>query len=79
LQADAYQHTGCRNVICPGFVQTNKNVVIGGTLTPTSTYDGNQLVIPISIWRVTHLYFTSLSNYFSPFVFSQKGCPKGTH
>ncbi|RHN41657.1 putative neprosin [Medicago truncatula] len=49
--ADAYQNTGCYNVRCLGFVQTNKNVVIGVTLTPTSTYNGGQVDIALSIWR----------------------------
>ncbi|WJX93432.1 hypothetical protein P8452_74954 [Trifolium repens] len=47
--ADAYQHTGCYNVKCPGFVQINKNVVIGGTLSPNSVYNGAQINLNISI------------------------------
>jgi len=52
LQADGYKNTGCYNLLCPGFVQTNKNVVIGGALTPTSTYNGGQFEISLLIWKV---------------------------
>ncbi|CAJ2636197.1 unnamed protein product [Trifolium pratense] len=47
--ADAYKHTGCYNVKCPGFVQINKNFVIGGTLSPNSRYNGKQVNIKLSI------------------------------
>jgi hypothetical protein len=57
LQADAYQHTGCYNVKCPGFVQINKNVVIGGTLSPNSVYNGAQINLNISIVKVNSLHF----------------------
>ncbi|URD97877.1 carboxyl-terminal [Musa troglodytarum] len=40
--ADAYQSTGCYDLTCPGFVQTNADVVVGGSISPTSTYDGEQ-------------------------------------
>ncbi|RHN41640.1 putative neprosin [Medicago truncatula] len=49
--ADGYKNTGCYNLLCPGFVQTNKNVVIGGTITPTSTYNGGQFEITLLIWK----------------------------
>lgn len=51
MQADGYKNTGCYNLLCPGFVQTNKNVVIGGTITPTSTYNGGQFEITLLIWK----------------------------
>ncbi|KAL5063398.1 hypothetical protein RYX36_025135, partial [Vicia faba] len=47
--ADNYQHTGCYNLACPGFVQTNKKIVLGGSISPTSTYNGNQFDITLSI------------------------------
>ncbi len=34
--ADGYQKTGCYNLDCSAFVQTNKNWILGGTLSPVS-------------------------------------------
>ncbi|KAJ8755768.1 hypothetical protein K2173_024312 [Erythroxylum novogranatense] len=38
---DGYHRTGCYNLECPGFVQTNNRFVIGGPIRPTSVYGGN--------------------------------------
>jgi len=40
--ADGYQNTGCYNLDCAAFVQTNPNWVLGGTLSPVSSYGGAQ-------------------------------------
>ncbi|CAK8561977.1 unnamed protein product [Lathyrus sativus] len=49
--ADAYQHTGCYNLKCPGFVQTNKDIAFGAAISPISTYNGNQFEISLSVWK----------------------------
>ena len=50
--ADNYQSTGCYNLSCPAFVQTNKSVAIGGTLSPWSTTGGQQYEIQLSYYLV---------------------------
>nr|CAD1820927.1 unnamed protein product [Ananas comosus var. bracteatus] len=49
--SDAYQATGCYNMLCPGFVQTNNKVAIGAAISPVSSYAGNQFDITILIWK----------------------------
>ncbi|WVZ49342.1 hypothetical protein U9M48_000710 [Paspalum notatum var. saurae] len=47
---DAYETTGCYNLLCSGFVQTNNQIVIGGSisqLSPVSIYDGPQYDLSI--------------------------------
>jgi len=56
LQADAYKQTGYYNLRCPGFVQTSKTFVLGGALSPVSTYNGRQLAITLLIYKVIFLY-----------------------
>ncbi|XP_020112632.1 uncharacterized protein LOC109727143 [Ananas comosus] len=46
---DAYKTTGCYNYMCPGFVQTSNEVVLGGTIAPVSTYDADQREITILV------------------------------
>lgn len=50
-QNDAYQTTGCYNLYCAGFVQTNNKIVIGAAIAPTSIYNGRQYDISILIWK----------------------------
>jgi len=66
LQADAYHNTGCYNLKCPGFVQTNKKITLGAAISPVSTYNGKQFTITLSIWKVI-LSFTTLAHLFSSF------------
>ncbi|CAO2142530.1 unnamed protein product [Urochloa humidicola] len=47
---DAYGKTGCYN-LCSGFVQTNNQFAIGGSLSPVSIYGGSQYEIDILIWK----------------------------
>ncbi|KAG5610369.1 hypothetical protein H5410_021650 [Solanum commersonii] len=49
--SDAYQTTGCYNLLCSGFVQTNNRIAIGAAISPTSSYDGGQYDITILIWK----------------------------
>ena len=49
----AYNHSypGCYNLDCPGFVQTNANVILGGAFSPVSTIGGNQYDIKLMYCR----------------------------
>ncbi|KAF1871915.1 hypothetical protein Lal_00012132 [Lupinus albus] len=49
--SDAYQATGCYNLLCSGFVQTNNKIAIGAAISPTSSYDGGQFDISLLIWK----------------------------
>uniref|UniRef100_A0A8R7Q796 Neprosin PEP catalytic domain-containing protein n=1 Tax=Triticum urartu TaxID=4572 RepID=A0A8R7Q796_TRIUA len=48
---DAYQTTGCYNLHCSGFIQTNNQITLGGSISPTSTYGGAQYDIDILVWK----------------------------
>lgn len=52
LQSDAYQATGCYNLLCSGFVQTNNKIAIGAAISPVSTLAGSQYDITILVWKV---------------------------
>nr|AAF17666.1 F20B24.18 [Arabidopsis thaliana] len=48
---DAYQATGCYNLLCSGFVQTNSEIAIGAAISPSSSYKGGQFDITLLIWK----------------------------
>ncbi|KDP40819.1 hypothetical protein JCGZ_24818 [Jatropha curcas] len=48
---DNYQSTGCYNLDCPGFVQTNHRIAFGAAIEPISKYDGPQYSIDITIHK----------------------------
>ncbi|XP_059447131.1 protein neprosin [Corylus avellana] len=48
--ADSYGATGCYNLLCAGFVQTNSMIAIGGAFSPSS-YLGMQYELTIFIWK----------------------------
>ena len=48
--ANAYVSTGCYNLDCKAFVQTNKTWVLGGALSPVSTPGGTQYQINMQ-WK----------------------------
>ncbi|KAJ6800875.1 uncharacterized protein M6B38_202430 [Iris pallida] len=48
---DAYQATGCYNLLCSGFIQTNNKIAIGAAVSPSSTYNGGQFDISLLIWK----------------------------
>ncbi|KFK26646.1 hypothetical protein AALP_AA8G275200 [Arabis alpina] len=48
---DAYQATGCYNLLCSGFVQTNNKIAIGAAISPRSSYKGRQFDIGLMIWK----------------------------
>ncbi|PSS26883.1 protein of unknown function DUF239 protein [Actinidia chinensis var. chinensis] len=49
--SDAYQATGCYNLLCSGFVQTNNRIAIGAAISPMSSYRGGQFDISLLIWK----------------------------
>jgi hypothetical protein len=48
--ADDYNKTGCYNLDCSAFVQTNHSVTIGGSISPSSVYGGAQYEIQLSYY-----------------------------
>lgn len=48
---DSYQATGCYNLLCAGFVQTNSKIAIGAAISPVSSYAGSQYDITVLIWK----------------------------
>ncbi|KAH7296752.1 hypothetical protein KP509_26G037500 [Ceratopteris richardii] len=49
--SDAYQATGCYNLLCSGFVQISDQIALGATISPVSNYDDKQFDIDILIWK----------------------------
>ncbi|XP_030968362.1 uncharacterized protein LOC115988877 [Quercus lobata] len=49
--SDGYQSTGCHNLECPGFVQTNKQVALGSPIGGVSSYNSKQTNIGITIYK----------------------------
>lgn len=60
MQSDAYQATGCYNLLCSGFVQTNNKIAIGAAISPTSSYGGGQFDISLLIWKVISLLYNEI-------------------
>ncbi|VVA99645.1 unnamed protein product [Arabis nemorensis] len=48
---DGYQTTGCYNLACSGFVQTNKQYSVGAAYTTFSQYNGIQYALNLLIWK----------------------------
>ncbi|XP_062084327.1 protein neprosin [Humulus lupulus] len=48
---DSYQATGCYNLLCAGFIQTNSRIAIGAAISPFSSYSTNQYDVTILIWK----------------------------
>ncbi|XP_076940250.1 protein neprosin-like [Bidens hawaiensis] len=49
--SDAYQATGCYNLLCSGFIQINNEIALGASISPISKYHGSQYDISILIWK----------------------------
>ncbi|KAG6480340.1 hypothetical protein ZIOFF_063840 [Zingiber officinale] len=49
--SDAYQQTGCYNLLCSGFVQTSNKIALGAAISPTSALNGVQFDIDLLIWK----------------------------
>ncbi|XP_047316841.1 uncharacterized protein LOC124920400 [Impatiens glandulifera] len=48
---DAYQATGCYNLLCSGFIQTNNKIAIGAAISPRSSFNGKQFDIGVMVWK----------------------------
>ncbi|KAJ1282407.1 hypothetical protein BS78_03G049600 [Paspalum vaginatum] len=77
---DAYQETGCYNLHCSGFIQTNNRIAIGAAISPTSVYNGRQFDISLLIWKDPHrgnwwlqLGSGPLVGYWPSFLFTHLG------
>ncbi|KAK3164006.1 hypothetical protein QOZ80_1AG0011330 [Eleusine coracana subsp. coracana] len=77
---DAYQETGCYNLHCSGFVQTNNRIAIGAAISPISVFNGRQYDISLLIWkdpRRGHWWLQlgsgPLVGYWPSFLFSHLG------
>ncbi|MED6200548.1 hypothetical protein PIB30_086224 [Stylosanthes scabra] len=49
--SDAYQATGCYNLLCSGFVQINNDIALGASISPLSNYGSSQYDISILVWK----------------------------
>ncbi|KAL6493906.1 hypothetical protein OROGR_031815 [Orobanche gracilis] len=49
--SDAYQATGCYNLLCSGFIQTNNEIAMGASIYPISSYSSSQYDISILVWK----------------------------
>ncbi|XP_004488588.1 protein neprosin-like [Cicer arietinum] len=49
--SDAYQATGCYNLLCSGFVQINNDIALGASIFPLSNYGSSQYDISILVWK----------------------------
>ncbi|KAL4198477.1 hypothetical protein AMTRI_Chr03g46090 [Amborella trichopoda] len=49
--SDAYQATGCYNLLCSGFIQINSDIAMGASIFPVSGYRGSQYDISILVWK----------------------------
>ncbi|KVI00609.1 uncharacterized protein LOC112519423 [Cynara cardunculus var. scolymus] len=49
--SDAYQATGCYNLLCSGFIQINNEIAMGASISPISQNQGSQYDISILVWK----------------------------
>lgn len=49
--SDAYQATGCYNLLCSGFIQINSQIAMGASISPVSGFHNPQYDISITIWK----------------------------
>ncbi|XP_020884767.1 uncharacterized protein LOC9317944 [Arabidopsis lyrata subsp. lyrata] len=49
--SDAYRTTGGYNLRKPGFIQTSSEIVLGGSISPVSSFGGSQFEITILVWK----------------------------
>ncbi|OMO62291.1 hypothetical protein COLO4_33146 [Corchorus olitorius] len=62
--ADGYQKTGCRDYLCPGFVQVSHEVSLGLVLKDISTYNGTQKEIQIGLIKDGSEWWLAFYNKF---------------
>jgi hypothetical protein len=68
MQKDTYKSTGCFDLTCSGFVQTNKNVGLGGTIGPISTPLGQQYELNFGIYLVIISYVYLYDFFYFNFI-----------
>ncbi|GMI68580.1 hypothetical protein like AT1G55360 [Hibiscus trionum] len=49
--SDAYQATGCYNLLCSGFIQINNEIAMGASIYPISGYHISQYDISLLVWK----------------------------
>ncbi|GMQ00557.1 hypothetical protein CsSME_00047597 [Camellia sinensis var. sinensis] len=49
--SDAYQATGCYNLLCSGFIQISSEIAMGASISPVSGYRNSQYDISILVWK----------------------------
>lgn len=49
--SDAYQATGCYNLLCSGFIQINNEIAMGASISPISAYRASQYDISLLVWK----------------------------
>ncbi|XP_050218736.1 uncharacterized protein LOC126669333 [Mercurialis annua] len=49
--SDAYQVTGCYNLLCSGFIQINNQIAMGASIFPVSGYGKSQYDISLLVWK----------------------------
>ncbi|MBA0791362.1 hypothetical protein Gohar_015942 [Gossypium harknessii] len=49
--SDAYQATGCYNLLCSGFIQINNEIAMGASIYPVSSYHDSQYDISLLVWK----------------------------
>ncbi|KAI9116488.1 hypothetical protein K1719_012655 [Acacia pycnantha] len=49
--SDAYQATGCYNLLCSGFIQISNEIALGASIYPLSNYGSSQYDISILVWK----------------------------
>ena len=80
---DAYQKTGCINLICSGFVQINPRYELGAPIQPTSQERGKQYEVQIQIYQVMKIWISlslSLSQASCTILYPRRySCSKYLH
>ncbi|XP_059455818.1 protein neprosin-like [Corylus avellana] len=59
---DAYKSTGCSDLNCPGFVQTSNKIALGSIIKPSSSYNGKQFEIGITIYKSYGDWYLKVKN-----------------
>lgn len=49
--ADAYEQTGCYNLLCSGFIQTTNEIAMGASISPWSSEHSSQYDIKVLVWK----------------------------
>ncbi|KAJ4906573.1 hypothetical protein Rs2_10231 [Raphanus sativus] len=49
--SDGYNRTGGYNLEEPGFIQISNHIVLGGSITPISSFGGSQYEMTILVWK----------------------------